>query len=191
MDCPRPLLRAALVALLAAAPALAHEGAVLDLEAMESHVAARAAETTGPEHDAYARLETKLAKPTREKLLRDLAKLDAAGEALAGALAEDATLRGLLTADADEAETALLAERDAAEQQLTKIGRAKHRVRVAAVIDEADAIRADAHAARDTADERPALNLMKRSVRRYRAAVALAKRLRRSVTFPQFKAPAR
>ena len=105
----------AVLAACLAVSAWAHEGAVLDLEALETYVAQKEAETeTGDKavHKAWKQLDAKLSKETDGKLAKDLGKLAALSNAANGVLVADGELRTLLDAAIAEADQRLAAEPD-------------------------------------------------------------------------------
>src|SRR4029450_8056163 len=96
-----------------AASAWAHDGNVLDLEALETYVSAKEAETaTGDRsvHKAWEQLENKLAKDAEGKLAKDLGKLSTLSKAANGVLVTDGELRTLLDAAILAADQKLAAE---------------------------------------------------------------------------------
>lgn len=175
----------------AVATALAHEGSVIDLEALEGHVEAQAGTVTDPAaRKAYVALGKKLAKPTGDKLTKDLVKAQAAAKAAAGPLSNDGTLAGLVEDALDAADHALSERPEDVSVEIARIAKASKRTKVEKVALAAYDLHQAARDLRNPQDERAAAAKFRSAGAKYDEAIALAKRLAKGQggPLPQFKA---
>jgi len=177
-----------------AASGWAHEGNVLDLEALETYVSAKEAETaTGDRavHKAWKQLESKLGKDAEGKLAKDLGKLSTLSKAANGILVTDGELRTLLDAAILAADQKLAAEPDAVAALIGQLRKPTDRNSLIKISLAARDLHEEGRLAGVQEDEKTELKLWKRSNAGFVKAKKLANQFikRQGGPLPQFKSP--
>ena len=177
---------AAFALTLAAAVALAHPTGSLDLGSIETRVAAQIGSTAGNARlrAQYVRLNRTLHRSTGAKLSREIAKLTAVAQAVAGPLAGDSALIGLVPTAVDDADTALARLPDTCSVAAGSLASDADRARVEKAGLAAYALHQQGRTLRNPTDERRALDLFRRAAAAYEDAIALARRFARPATNP-------
>ncbi len=117
---------AATVTLALASTVWAHDDSVLDLEALEAHVAAKVVETQNAGKSlrkAYAKLDRKLQKPSTNRLANDVTKVGVAAKLTRTKLVADVELRELVDTALDAADEALVRAPDFVAHAVQQIGK--------------------------------------------------------------------
>lgn len=192
---PFRLVVSAVLAACLAAGAWAHEGGVIDLEALEALVAQREADTGSGDkaiHKAWAKLDRTLGKKPSGKLSGDLAKVAALSKASNGPLVADGELRTLVDAALDAVDGELLRTPDDVATLIGQIKKQSDRDKVLAAVVAARGLHDEGRTARDSGDEALQLKLWKKADASFTKAAKLARKLinGQGGPLPQFKAPA-
>lgn len=161
-------------AFVAAGAAWAHGGGVLDLEALEGLVAARADTAPAGTWRAYLALDRALDRPSRRGLVTDVEKVAAAAKSCRGALADDTELRALVDDAIVRADALLGGEIEDVERIDDLLERARDRAAVERLLRRAEA---SLLAARNSAAESQRLAGFRRAAVRFAAAETSAQRL--------------
>ncbi len=178
-----------------AAGAWAHEGGVIDLEALETYVAQQEAATAAGDpaiHKVWKKLDKTLDQRPNGKLSGDLAKVTALSKASNGTLVTDGTLRTLLDGALDAVDGRLANTPDDVATLIGQIKKQSSRDKVLAAVVAARTLHDEGTAARDAGDETGQLKLWKKADAAFARASKLARQIinKQGGPLPQFKVAA-